>query len=313
MNVTKEEIISKILQKPYTLDMGAGKLSRWWNTTPELIREAKAVAKKTLRRPRKKLPRILLFDIETSPVKAFVWQQQVWRANIPDDRILSQWFMLSWSAKWLDSQEMMSDVLSSEEALAENDKRIIVSLWKLLDEADIVITHNGDIFDVPNMNTRFLVHNLLPTSPYQTIDTFKVVKKQFGFTHNSLNGVAKMFGFDPKMSTSFALWSKCVAGDKESLLYLEEYNRYDVELLEAVYLKLRPWMFRHPNLGLYTEEEEPVCPKCMSKELEFTGYYYTSVSKFETYKCSRCGSLARRRSNAFPKKKRPNLLTTLAR
>jgi len=311
----KAQVIRKFLDKPYTLDMGAGKLANWWGVSEEIIREAKKDARKILQKPvfRGDHPRILFFDIETSPVKAFVWQTQVWRASISDDKIISEWFMLSWAAKWIDETTVISDCLNSEEAIAENDGRIIKSLWKMLDEADIVIAHNGDYFDVPNMNTRFIVHGLNPTSPYQTIDTYKVAKRQFGFTHNKLRSLANIFGIQTKLDTTFELWKDCIAGNKKALAYMEEYNRRDIDVLEAVYYKLRPWMVRHPNLGLYLENEEATCPKCGSINLKPVGHYYTSVSKFETLQCKDCGSLARKRLNVYPKELRKNLVTTLAR
>ena len=307
------DIIRRFLAKPYAIRMGKNKLAKYWGTTPEIVKQARKSAKVLLlNKCHGKLPKILLFDIETSPCKAAVFQNSVWRANITDSQILSEWFMLSWSAKWLDSVDTLSDRLKSKEALAENDERIVKTLWTLLDEANIVIAHNGGRFDLPNMNTRFIVHDMKPTSHYQTIDTLKVAQKQFGFTHNSLNGLAKVFGFEPKMHTDFQLWKDCVAGQTKALEYMEKYNRYDVELLEEVYLKLRPWMARHPNLGLYTENENPVCPKCGSTAMKSTGFYYTSVSKFETLTCQGCGSLARRRQSVYPKELRKNLLTTLA-
>jgi DNA polymerase elongation subunit (family B) len=306
-------ITEKFLSKPYTIRMGKNKLAEWWGTTPEIVQQARKAAKIILKSQcYGRLPRILLFDIETSPLKASVFQKQVWRANITDEHIISEWFMLSWSAKWLDETITLSDRLNSKEALDENDERIVRSLWILLDEADIVITHNGDRFDLPNMNTRFIVHGMKPTRAYKTIDTLRVSQKQFGFTHNSLNGLAKVFGFEPKMHTSLKLWKDCVDGKEDALIYMEKYNKYDVELLEEVYLKLRPWMWRHPNLGLYMESENPVCPKCGSVAMKSSGFYYTSVSKFETLTCQECGSLARRRQNVYPKELRKNLLTTLA-
>lgn len=260
------------------------------------------------------LPKILIFDIETSPLKAFIFQKNVWKANISTDQVISEWFMLCWSAKWLFSDEVFSDKLSSKESVEENDVRIVESLWHLLDEADIVIAHNGDSFDVPNMNTRFIVHGLPPTSPYQTIDTKLVAKKQFGFTHNSLNALAKVLGLEPKMDTDFDLWKRCVAGDDKALNYMEEYNKGDVELLEEVYLKLRPWIRPHPNLGIFIESSTPVCPNCGSADIKIVEnkYYRTQTSKFPVFRCS-CGAYGRVRSSSLSKEVKKNILVGLSK
>lgn len=260
------------------------------------------------------LPKILVFDIETSPLQAYVFQSQVWNARISDDAVLSQWFMLSWAAKWLFDTEIMADGLTGREALKEDDKRISKSLWKLLNEADIVIAHNGDRFDVPNLNTRFVVNGLNRPAPYQSIDTLKVAKKQFGFTHNSLNALAKVFGFDVKLETDFELWKRCVAGDEEALVYMKDYNKGDVQLLEDVYLKLRPWINSHPNIGLYLLSDGEVCPNCGSSEISWVKgkYYYTQTSRFPVYTC-KCGAYGRSRKSDLSKEVSKKLGVGLAR
>lgn len=252
-----------------------------------------------------KLPKILVFDIETSPLEAYVWQKSIYKTNISDDQVISEWYMLCWSAKWLFSNEVLSEVLTSKEAVNENDSRIVKGLWKLLDEADIVIAHNGDGFDIPNMNTRFIVTGLNPTSPYQTIDTLLVARKQFGFTHNSLDALAKLFGLGEKKHTGFGLWKQAKRGDEKSLAYMEEYNREDVKLLEEVYLKLRPWIKNHPNVALYLDAETEVCPNCGSSNITWLGdkFYYTQTQKYPLYQCE-CGAFGRSRKTALSKEER---------
>lgn len=44
-------------------------------------------------------PRVLLFDIETAPIIAHVWS--LWENNVSLNQIVSDWHVLSWSAKWL--------------------------------------------------------------------------------------------------------------------------------------------------------------------------------------------------------------------
>jgi hypothetical protein len=257
-------------------------------------------------------PKILILDIETTPLEAYVWQTQVWKARISDDFVISKWFMLTWSAKWLMDPEVMSMRLTGSEVKVEDDSRIVKELWKLLDEADIVIAHNGDKFDIPNINTRFITSGLFPTKPYQTIDTLRIAQKQFGFTHNSLNALAKQFGFDPKIDTDFDLWKRCKNGNDDALKEMEVYNRHDVELLEEVYIKLRPWVKSHPNLGLYMETEYEVCPNCGGDHLVDVGTYYTQVGRYAAFRCD-CGAIGRRRINLVSKEQRSSLTISIAK
>jgi hypothetical protein len=260
----------------------------------------------------RKLPRVLLFDIETSPLEAYVFQKSVWRTNVTDDQVISEWYALCWSAKWLYDDNVMTQRLTGNEARNEDDKRIVGGLWKLLDEADIVIAHNGDGFDVPNMNTRFILNGFPPPSPYKTIDTKVVATAQFGFTHNSLNALARIFGFEAKKDTDFDLWKRCKSGDERALKYMQEYNVGDVTLLEKVYLRLRPWIRNHPNIGLYVDTKEPICPNCGSTHITWLKdkYHYTGVSKFPVFVCE-CGAYGRGRTSIISKKTNPELVLSL--
>lgn len=87
------------------------------------------------------LPKILIFDIETAPLLGYVWR--LFKQNVAISQLenSANYFLLTWSAKWLFQDEIMNDRLTSEEAINEDDERITKSLWTLLDEADIVVAH----------------------------------------------------------------------------------------------------------------------------------------------------------------------------
>jgi DNA polymerase elongation subunit (family B) len=262
----------------------------------------------------RKLPKILVFDIETAPLEAYVFQKSVWKANVAEDQVIGEWFMLTWSAKWLFNENVMSAKLTGREALEENDSRITAKLWALFDEADIVIAHNGGNFDVPNMNTRFIVNGFPPPSSYQIIDTLKIARKEFGFTHNNLNALARVFGFDGKIETNFQLWKDCKHGSDKALAEMETYNKRDVTVLEEIYLKLRPWMKSHPNVGLFMESDIPRCPYCGSDAVRLDGeYYYTMTGKYPTYRCNSCDGISRGRKTSISKEKSQNLIVSIAR
>lgn len=238
--------------------------------------------------------RILLLDIETMPLLALVYQKQVWKARIGHDKVLSDWFMVTWAAKWLDEDDILSERLTPEEVLKEDDSRIVKSMWTLLDEADVVIAHNIP-FDIPNINTRSIKHGLLPPSPYKTIDTLKVAQNQFGFTHNGLDALARFFEIEGKSPTTFELWKSCLFGDAQALEDMELYNIQDVLVLEKVYLKLRPYVRGHSNIDLYIDSPVPTCTHCGSTHIDkMVGkYFYTQAVRYETFRCTDCGTISR--------------------
>ena len=294
--------------------MGANSIARIHNLDPQDVRTARNELKKAKllqqREAPKKEVKILLFDIETSPLKVYVWRR--WMQNVYLDQTIAEWFMICWSAKWLGSDEVFSECLTPEEILSEDDTRISKQLWLLMDQADIVIAHNGKKFDVPKMNSRFILAQLPPPSSYIQIDTKEVAAKQFGFSSNKLDALAGYFGIEHKDDTDFELWVRCMKGEQEALDYMESYNRKDVVILEKVYLKLRPWIKNHPNIGLYLEKDEMVCPSCGSKHLEEDGsFYYTTANKYVVMRCTGCGALSRMRNTAYPKDKKKNLTLSI--
>lgn len=254
-------------------------------------------------------PNILIFDIETAPSRAYIWAR--YKQNIYQSQVLSEWFILTVSAKWLSEDYLYSFSIKPEDVLNEDDSRVTRQIHKLFDEADIVVAHNADKFDVPKLNTRFIINELPPVSPYKVIDTLKVVKKKFAFSSNKLDDLATYFGFDNKISTSFQLWSDVLKGDFNAIRKMSEYNNQDVYLLENIYLKLRPWIDNHPNVGIYTNNNKSVCSHCGSYNIIDTGkFYYTNSAKYKAYRCNNCGALNKSRYTELDKKKNKSLIVS---
>lgn len=289
-----EEVILKLLEHPIYLDNGKGLLSKKFKCSTDTIVEAKSIVK-DIKSSRKS--RILIFDLETAPMSAYVWGR--WNQNISLDATISEWFILCWSAKWLYSDYIFSDRLTSEEAINEDDSRIMKSLWALIDEADVIIAHNAKGADIKWMNTRFLLNGMNPPKPYHVIDTLEVAKREFKFSSNKLDALAGYFGIQHKLETNFNLWKRCLKGEEEALYYMSEYNKVDVKILEEVYLNLRPWIKNHPNIGNIRERDNNTCSYCSSREVELIEgkYYYTSVGKYPLYRCKRCGGVSRGRKS----------------
>jgi DNA polymerase elongation subunit (family B) len=255
--------------------------------------------------------KILIIDIETAPIRGWVWG--IWNQNVSIDQIESDWFVLTWAAKWLFEDKVYSGSLTSKEAIEQNDKRIMGGIWGLLNEADIVIAHNGDKFDIPKLNTRFLLNGMNPPLPYQSIDTLKHIKRNFSFTSNKLEFVNRMLGLPRKTKhEGFTLWSKCYKGDSESLKLMLEYNVNDVKILEETYLMLRPWIKPHPNTSLFIlDESTSRCPTCGSDKLEEQGKkYYTTVNAYVQFRCCNCGATGRKRTSDLTIKQRRPILSS---
>jgi len=238
--------------------------------------------------------KIAVCDIESAPNKGFYWQP--FKTNIRYNQQIEDTFMLSWSAKFLNSSKVFGDIITPKEVLEKDDKRISKSLHDLFNEADILIAHNGDRFDIPYANTRFILNGLKPPSPYQSIDTYKIAKRKFRFTYKNLDGLARFFGLKGKIDTDFELWKDCYNGVPKGLRKMFKYNKQDVRVLEEVYLLLRSWAPSHPNI---VENTEKKCHVCGSSNLKAEGYYYTpSGNKYKTYQCE-CGAFTKVIKNKY--------------
>jgi DNA polymerase elongation subunit (family B)/predicted nucleic-acid-binding Zn-ribbon protein len=259
-----------------------------------------------------KQPKILLLDIETSTMKGRFWR--LGKQYVGMEQVMSDWFILGWCAKWLFSSEMQSDFVTPKEAIKEDDSRIMKSVWKLIDEADIIIGHNLKKFDLPKLNTRFILSGLKPPMPYQIIDTLQVSYKYFGFSSAKLDYLGKILLRKQKLKTDYELWIKCEAGDQDSLDYMEKYCGVDVNVLEEVYLELLPWIKSHPNLAVLMDATEQCCPNCGGFEFEEgEGYYTTPQNKYISVRCSNCGAVNRKKDSEITKPQRKVMLVPNAR
>lgn len=238
--------------------------------------------------------RILVFDIETAPIMTYVWRR--WQQNVfSDQAIHDDWPVLTWSAKWLCEDEMMNDQMTPEEAVARDDKRVVTSLWKLFEEADMVIAHNGKKFDKRMANGRFWINNLPPPSSYHVIDTLSV-RKTLALPSNKLDDLRKYKGGEGKIKTEMSWWVDFLEGKQEAIDRMSHYNDKDVIELEELYLDVRAWIQPHPNLGLFIGTDIQVCPTCASRNLSpIMKPYVTTMNVYQQLRCDDCGAISRNR------------------
>jgi DNA polymerase III alpha subunit (gram-positive type) len=251
-------------------------------------------------------PKVLLFDIETSRTKVDVFrmgeQRISWKA-ISDEE-----FIISWAAKWLFDPENMSGVVTPKEAKKRDCKRIIKDIHRLLDQADCVITHNGDRFDIKKLNWYFIKFGLQPNNRYRSIDTLKAYRQIAAPPSAALDYLSQELGYDGKHDTNMDLWKRCEAGDKIALNEMSEYNINDVYITEQIYLRVRGWMKTHPNFAMFfelyqeLEEGEYLCPRCMQSiyHTKFTRRYQTPAGYiYKSCSCPHCGAVLRKTEKKF--------------
>lgn len=258
-------------------------------------------------------PKILFIDIETAPMLTYLWRLWV-QGGVNHVMQEHSVYIISWAAKWLGEDEVMSNALCYAEDYhpgMELDRGMLQGIWELLDEADFVVGHNGDKFDIKHLNTQFLLAGFHPPSPYRQIDTLKMVKRMFSFDSNRLDYLLrKLFGRTKEDVGGFETWRQCVLGNMEAWERMLHYNRQDVVDLEEVYLTIRAWDKSHPSVATGEGRNgEPCCTVCGSENVHDTGRtQQTNVSRFQVYRCGDCGTTVRGRSTLINPQERSKLL-----
>ena len=238
--------------------------------------------------------RILFFDIETAPMLAYIWQAKTEYVNT--GMITHDTFLISWSAKWGGEKKVHGEVLTPQEAKDQDDDRIVLALAQMLRDADVVVAHNGDRFDIPMVNNRLLSLGQEPLGPIKTIDTLTLSRKSFRLASNKLDYLARQLGIGAKIETDFGLWKGCYAGDSKALRKMLTYNQQDVVLLEEVYNRISAYVKGLPRLVDANYDGQHVCPFCGGSDLQRRGLYRTNASTFQRYQCQGCARWSRART-----------------
>lgn len=228
-------------------------------------------------------PKILFYDIETEPNTAYVWgkyQQDV--IAYKKERSI-----LCFAYSWLNGPT----TCHTREGL-KTDKALCIRLYRLFNEADIVVAHNGDDFDQKVVRARMLYHGVKPHKILTTIDTKKVAKAYFNFNSNSLKDLAKYLKLPNKLeNTPFEVWLGCMKDDPKSWARMVRYNKRDIKVLKAMYRKFLPWINNHPNIARLLHPKEAYgkkCPTCASSNITKKGVRANTRTVQQQWVCE-CG------------------------
>lgn len=236
--------------------------------------------------------RLLHLDIETTPAQVYVWR--LFDQNITVDQIITPTSLLCFAAKWHGESDILFERSTSQAGPAFD--RMIKKAHALLSEADAVCHYNGTTFDIPRLNAEFLRLGLGPTPPIPQIDLKRVVMSKFAFVSSKLAFIGPELDIGAKVQhEGWPLWEGCMKGDPASWKKMTEYNKQDVVLLEKLYNKLLPWIDGHPNMNLYIDSKNPVCPNCGSAKIQRRGRSTASTYVYHRIVCTSCGKNSRER------------------
>jgi hypothetical protein len=228
----------------------------------------------------------LFWDLETSPNVMFSWRAG-YKINLSHDNIIQERAIICVCYKWEEE-----DDVHCIEWKKGNDKQLVKQFSKIILEADEIVAHNGNKFDLKWFNTRNLIHNLPPIPQYKTVDTLTIARKHFYLNSNRLDYLGKILLNEGKIDVPYDLWKRiCLHHEPSAMEEMVRYCKKDVELLERVWKKLSAYDAPKSHTGVLRGLERWTCPHCGSENVKVSKTIVTS--KGITQKQMKCGSCHR--------------------
>ena len=228
------------------------------------------------------MSKIMVWDIETTGFKADFAH------------------LLAVAAKWIDDDYVYTWRIDDIEGYGDtpasylDDKDIVEEVIEMVNEADMLVHHYGDKFDLPFLNTRALEWGLAPPGAIRTVDTCKIARSQLAMGSNRLATLAEYLNDETAQKGGLTKqeWRVAPHGDRKVMTKMLEYCIGDVMATEGIYLKLRPVMKHHPYVSVPREgvERSTQCNICGSGNTVSGGSYYTKIMHVRRRVCNDCGA-----------------------
>ena len=236
--------------------------------------------------------RVLFYDIETSPIKAWVWRvgKQVIRHHQLDDEYnLSGIICVGY--KWNDRNP--AKVIGWDYS-EQDSERVIERFDKIAEKADIVIGKNSDRFDVKHLNTQRMIAGLpgLPNWLNNTDDVERQFRKNFYFPSYSLDYLSKtLLKNKGKNDMRFDDWINIVnQKSRSSYRKMLDYCKKDVEDTA----KLWNYANAHfkPKFNMATFNRDICCRTCGSNRIKKNGTRPRGKTTYQMFFCNNHGGYA---------------------
>lgn len=259
-------------------------------------------------------PRILTADIETLPIKGYLWS--LFQKGMNPEWIEDPTRLMSFCGKWLEDPAYYYIDNRAAADGPRDDTMSVLAAYHILNNTDLVIAHNGARFDMRKLRAFFAFHKLSPIAPVRVIDTLNLNATAFGFDSQRLAFVSKHFSDTEKSKhgdfPGSDLWLECMKDNPKAWEACHVYNREDVFANESMYLELRGWYDNQPNLGAFYPHDEEVahrCPNCGSEHVRIVKRNrITQVGVYNQYQCDDCGKYSRGRYLVKNKAERSHIL-----
>jgi DNA polymerase elongation subunit (family B) len=294
--MNKDQIKAFLTNNPGYLKWGKKKLATKFNVSAKVIVQIKkdilGVTDKQFKR--------LFFDIETCPNIGFFWEAG-YKLNVGPQNIIQERRVICVSYKW-ENEDVVYNLRWDDN---KDDKSLLQAFAKIMYEADEVVSHNGDKFDIPWLRARCLYHRIAFPTYVKSLDTYVKSKAQFRFNSFKLDYIAKFLGVGGKIETGgWESWVKITLyNDKEALDTMIEYCNNDVIILEDVFKELESYIKLNTHVGVFEGKSKCSCPACGEDKTNYLKPWITNTGTVQRLMvCSSCGIDFKISNTAFKKK-----------
>ena len=240
--------------------------------------------------------KILILDVERLPgiTTQYWWDRgDLKNRYIHYETVVRQPRTTIVCAKWYDQPEVIE--------LAEWDpggrKKFLKNVHRLMAQADIIVGHNLDNADVPWLaGDLYIEGGLPPLPPFKTVDTLKVLRRQFksGAPFKSLDAFCQIAGIPSKTDKyDREAMERAVNKSIEDRERLVSYCSGDVIATQGLYDFLRPWINNHPALFVDGKDSMTTCHRCGHDTVPIAKRYVANVLTYGMRRCTECGGHSR--------------------
>jgi hypothetical protein len=206
----------------------------------------------------------MVFDIEVSPCEGWFWRPG-YGINVPPSNVRKYGAIICLAFKF-ENEKKIHTLKWDEDT--QSDKKLLKEFIPIMQEADEIIGHNHQGFDVKWIRTRALYHRLPCPPDFVMTDTWLQSKKYFRFPGNSLKAVAKYLGLEGKIEPSPGLWERVVFDkSRKAMKEMLVYCKRDVDQTAKVFQEFVP--YTNPNSKLHHGKSMVDCPHCGSSNTKW--------------------------------------------
>ena len=233
-------------------------------------------------------PKTVTLDLETSPSGAWFygsWWEPTMVSQRERSQILSMAYKIGDGKTKYIAQNMYPEYIPGQ----IDDKALVMEICEILKDADYLVGHNIDLFDLPMLRERIIFHRLPPLPEIPTYDTKKLIKTTSRLPSNKLDHVTDFLGNGGKLDHTTNLFVGCMNGDEKAWKMNEKYNKQDVEITYKDFIDMLPYIKLTPKQTAFSEDIQCSNPDCLSHNLTRSKNRKVVGGWNVQYQCKDCG------------------------